>query len=97
MQPGARRSVVEGVRELADGARVLKVRVGAPPRDGKANDHLVKLLAKTWRVPKSDIRVLTGRAERRKTLSVVGDPDRLLGHLAAWLMDMPGTETNGRE
>lgn len=90
VQPGASRTAVEGLRERADGASVLKVRVGAPPEGGKANAQLVKLLAKSWRVPKSSIRVLTGQAERRKTLLVVGDPDRLLGQLAAWLKDLPG-------
>jgi uncharacterized protein (TIGR00251 family) len=90
VQPGASRTAVEGPRELADGAAALKVRVGAPPEGGKANAQLVKLLAKSWRVPKTSIRVLTGPAERRKTLLVVGDPDRLLGQLAAWLKDLPG-------
>lgn len=89
VQPGASRTAVEGPRELADGVSVLKVRVGAPPEGGKANAQMVKLLAKSWRVPKSSIRVLTGQAERRKTLLVAGDPDRLLGQLAAWLKDLP--------
>jgi uncharacterized protein (TIGR00251 family) len=92
VQPGASRAAVEGLRELADGAAVLKVRVGAPPEGGKANGQLVKLLAKSWRVPKSSIRVLTGQAERRKTLLVVGDPDRLLEQLAAWMKGLPGAE-----
>jgi uncharacterized protein (TIGR00251 family) len=90
VQPGASRTAVEGLRELADGASVLKVRVDAPPEGGKANAQLVKLLAKSWRVPKSSIRVLTGPAERRKTLLVVGDPDRLLGLLGSWVRDLPG-------
>ena len=90
VQPGASRTAVEGPRALADGVSVLKVRVGAPPEGGKANAQLVKLLAKSWRVPKSSIQVLTGQAERRKTLLVVGDPDRLLGHLAGWLKELPG-------
>ena len=90
VQPGASRTAVEGPRELADGTAVLKVRVGAPPEGGKANAQLVKLLAKSWRVPKSSIQVLTGQAERRKTLFVAGDPDRLLEHLGDWVRGLPG-------
>ncbi len=48
----------------------LKVRITAPPVDGKANDHLVKFLAKTFRVPRSDVTLLSGETGRDKRLRI---------------------------
>jgi len=75
--PKARRQRIEGVAEEADGGRVLKVSVTAPPEGGKANAALVALLSKTWKVPKSAIAVQSGATARRKLLSVAGDPAEL--------------------
>lgn len=48
----------------------LKIRVTAPPVDGKANEHLIKWLAKLFKVPKSDIEILQGELGRQKTLRI---------------------------
>src|SRR3546814_8436576 len=53
LQPGASRAKVDGPARLDDGAMVLKLRVTEPPEDGKANAALVRLLAKSWGLPKS--------------------------------------------
>jgi hypothetical protein len=81
VQPGARADAVEGCTTGADGACVLKVRLKAPPADGQANDALVKLLAKRWRLPKSAVVLAAGRSQRRKRLHLKGDPDRLAARL----------------
>ena len=91
VQPSARRDALEGVAELADGALVLKVKVSAVPEAGRANSALIKLLAKTWGLPKSDLELLAGHGQRRKTLLVAGDPAALEATLGAWL-----TATGGR-
>ncbi len=85
VQPGASREAVEGVVALPDGQLALKVRLRAPPQDGKANAALVKLLAKTWKLPKSTISNLAGHGQRRKTLLVSGDPAALESRLRSWL------------
>ena len=61
LHPAAHRAGVEGVVETADGTRVLKIRVTEPPEDGKANAALIKLLARTWKVPKSALSIISGR------------------------------------
>lgn len=83
--PGAKADRVEGVETQADGTCVLRVRLKAPPVDGKANQALVKLLAKRWGLAKSDVTVSFGATGRRKRLHLAGDPDALAARLAGEL------------
>lgn len=48
----------------------LKIRLTAPPVDGKANAHLIAFLAKTFGVPKSDVLLEAGDASRNKRLRI---------------------------
>jgi uncharacterized protein (TIGR00251 family) len=65
VMPNARRTEVDG---LHDGA--LRVRLAAPPIDGRANEALVAWLAKSLGVPKRDVEVLRGESSRRKQVAV---------------------------
>ena len=65
LQPKASSDAIVGIH----GDR-LKVRITAPPIDGKANEHLVKWLGKLFKVPKSDIDILQGELGRQKTLLI---------------------------
>lgn len=56
----------------------LRVSVSAPPVDGAANEAVRELVAKALSVPKSQVRVLRGETSRKKTLTIAGDPARLL-------------------
>ena len=85
LQPGASRAAIEGLAELADGRVVLKVRVGEPPEGGKANAALIKLLAKTWKLPKSRLRIIAGHSQRLKTLLIEGDASGLRVNIGARL------------
>lgn len=51
---------------------VLRVRVSAPPIEGRANVALERLIAKALRVPKRDVRVVAGAKGREKTVEVAG-------------------------
>ena len=48
----------------------LKIRITAPPVDGKANEYLIKWLSKQFRVPKGNIKILQGELGRHKTLGI---------------------------
>jgi uncharacterized protein len=63
--PGAKRSELAG---LHDGA--LRIKLAAPPVDGKANAALEKLLALWLGLPQRDVQLLRGQTSRRKTLRV---------------------------
>lgn len=82
--PRAGRDRIEDIRADADGAGVLKVSVTATPEKGKANDAILKLLAKAWRLPRSSLRIRTGASSRRKTIIVEGDPTILARRLSEW-------------
>ena len=56
----------------------IKVKVTAPPIEGKANEALIRLLAKKLGIPSSSIEILKGDHSREKTLRISGDLDREL-------------------
>lgn len=71
--PRASKSQIVGEH---DGA--LRVRIAAPPVDGAANDELVRLLAKEFKVPRKAVSVISGHTARLKQVSVEGvSPDAL--------------------
>lgn len=55
----------------------LKIRITAPPIEGKANAHLLKFLARRFRVNKSQVRLLAGATSRDKRVCIES-PARLL-------------------
>jgi uncharacterized protein len=67
VQPGARRSEVVGPHGDA-----LKVKVTAPPVDGKANRAVGELLAATFELPRDAVELLTGASSRRKRFRLTG-------------------------
>lgn len=50
----------------------VKIRLTAPPVEGKANDALVKFLASLLSVPRSSIEILAGQTSKTKTIAVRG-------------------------
>ena len=48
----------------------LKIRITAPPVDGKANDHIIKWFSKLFKVPTGNIEILQGELGRQKTLRI---------------------------
>lgn len=60
------------------GRRFLKVRVRAAPIEGKANEALIVFLAKSLKVPKSRLTLVTGDTARLKQIDIDGlDEDAL--------------------
>jgi uncharacterized protein (TIGR00251 family) len=65
VQPKASRD--ELAEPLGD---ALKVRITAPPVDGKANSHLIRFLAKTFGVAKSAVILESGDSSRSKRIRI---------------------------
>lgn len=65
LQPSAANDEIVGVHNNR-----LKIRITAPPVEGKANDHLIKWFSKLFKVPKGDIDILQGELGRQKTLRI---------------------------
>jgi len=74
--PNAKRTGADG---LHDGA--LRVRLAAPPVDGKANDTLVAWLAGELGVPRRSVALVRGQTARRKWLAL----DVEQADVMAWL------------
>jgi uncharacterized protein (TIGR00251 family) len=68
--PNAKRSEILGWAEDPVCGRVLKVRIAAPPTEGKANTALRLFLAKSLDIPKSRVRLVRGAASRIKTFEI---------------------------
>lgn len=96
VQPGASRAGIDGTASLDDGETVLKLRVTAPPEDGKANAAVVKLLAKAWKLPKGDLSLIAGQTGRRKALLISGDGAALELRLNTWLQARESESDNTR-
>ncbi len=77
--PRASRDEIAG--RLGD---ALKVRIQAPPVEGKANAYIVKFLAKHWRIPKSAITLLSGETGRNKRLRIDAPTDEMRKELLSF-------------
>jgi uncharacterized protein len=76
VQPGARRSEVAGLHGDA-----LKVRLAAPPIEGRANEALLRFIADSFGVPLRNVELKQGPQSRHKTVRVSGSsvaPESLL-------------------
>lgn len=76
VQPGAKKTEIAG--EHGD---ALKIRLAAPPVDGKANQALLSYLAERFDVPQRQVVLKQGETSRRKVVEIGGSsvsPDSLL-------------------
>ncbi len=65
--PGAR--IAQVISELSlDGTTRYRVTVPAPPEDGKANQAVLKLLAKHFGLAVTDLEIIKGRTSRNKII-----------------------------
>lgn len=77
IQPGAKKTEVAGLHGEA-----LKIRLAAPPVDGKANEALLKFVAETLHLPKSAVSLKSGQSSRHKVLEIVGTTPAAVAELA---------------
>jgi len=77
IQPGAKKTEVAGLHGEA-----LKIRLAAPPVDGKANEALLRFVAETLGLPKSAVSLKSGQTSRRKVLEISGATAAIVARLA---------------
>lgn len=65
LQPKASRDQIVGLHD-----NELKIAITAPPVEGQANAHLLKYLAKLFKVPKSSIQLEKGELQRHKQIFI---------------------------
>jgi uncharacterized protein (TIGR00251 family) len=68
LQPKSSKNEVVG--PYRDG---IKVKVTAPPMEGKANEALIKFLAKEFQISASSIEILKGHHSREKIIRIGGN------------------------
>lgn len=76
VQPGAKHSVVAGLHGEA-----LKIRLAAPPIEGRANEALLRFIAECFNVPLRNVELKQGGQSRHKRVEVHGsavEPESLL-------------------
>jgi len=82
LTPGARAARVGDIVTDDAGASTLKIYVTEPPESGRANQAMIRLLAKLWHLPKSTFAIASGHAGRREVVVISGDNNELLAHFA---------------
>jgi uncharacterized protein len=76
VQPGAKRSEIVGMHGEA-----LKIKLAAPPIEGRANEALLKFIADLFAVPLRNTELMQGGQSRHKVVAVIGskvEPESLL-------------------
>ncbi|BDH44627.1 UPF0235 protein [Salmonella enterica subsp. enterica serovar Choleraesuis] len=79
IQPRASRDAFVGLH-----GDELKVAITAPPVDGQANAHLIKFLARAFRVAKSQVVLEKGDLGRHKQLTII-HPQQIPAQVASLL------------
>lgn len=67
------RAAQDGFAEVVDGR--LKIRITAAPVDGKANQHLIKFLARQFKVPQDRVHIMSGDNSRQKRVMIAQPQD----------------------
>ena len=63
------------VNEVSQKEDIFLVRVKEPPKEGKANRAVVRLLADYFKVPQSSVRIVSGMGNKDKIIEILGKQD----------------------
>jgi hypothetical protein len=86
VRAGARKTAFVG--RVGD---VWKLQVAAPPVDGKANDAIIRFLAKLTGMPANAVRIVTGFTSPMKTVEIEGVEARELDRA---ILESHGSDTH---
>tara|TARA_B110001454_G_scaffold219200_1_gene251812 strand:- start:39781 stop:40095 length:315 start_codon:yes stop_codon:yes gene_type:complete len=68
VQPNARKTEFEKIHDDQ-----IKIKVNAPPEDGKANDEIVRYIAKFFSLRKNQVEIISGHLARKKRIALSFD------------------------
>lgn len=91
VQPSARRSELVGLR-----AGALRIRLAAPPVEGRANEALVAWLADELALPRRAVLLLSGQSGRLKRVLVHAEVDAVRAWLELRLGPVAGSSPASR-
>lgn len=81
LTPKAARDSLGPKQADSEGQIWLKATVTSVPEAGRANAHLIKLLAKAWHLPKGAFSFQRGETDRWKVLKISGEADNLIARI----------------
>ncbi|MCL5674561.1 MAG: DUF167 domain-containing protein [Candidatus Omnitrophica bacterium] len=61
-------SRIEGITKTYENSFIIRVK--EKPEDGKANKAIIKALAKYFKIPSSEIEIVSGHSSKRKIISI---------------------------
>ena len=67
IQPKSSKTAFSGIH-----GESLKIKIAAPPEDGRANEELCSFLGKKLGIPKSAVTIRSGHSSRRKIVFCIG-------------------------
>ena len=65
VKPNSKESQVEEI-----GRNQFLVKVKAPPKENKANQEVIEILARYFKIPRSQVLILTGLKSSRKVVNI---------------------------
>lgn len=71
VKAGAKHNSIENIISI-DGQDYLKISISAAPENGKANEAIIKFLAKSWKLRQSQLEITHGLTSNMKTIKVSG-------------------------
>jgi uncharacterized protein (TIGR00251 family) len=72
-------SKTEGITVNPDSS--LRIKIKAPPVDGKANEYLIGYLAEIFDLPKKNIRIISGFTGSHKRINIVAEEEKIISIL----------------
>ncbi len=67
VQPKASKNEVVGAHD-----KEIKVKITAPPLDGRANEGLIEFMSDLFKLPKKNIQLVRGESSRHKVIEIQG-------------------------
>jgi len=68
--PNSSKNQITEIMEESNGDKIIKIRIKAAPKRGKANKELIKFLSKHLKLSKSCFSIISGKTEQIKLIKI---------------------------